>query len=235
MPNQQSSILFDQKAAASYDEQTALWAAGRDALFSLMRLILAELPADARILCVGVGTGTEMIALAQDFPNWRFAAVEPASAMLDVCRRKAEAGGIASRCTFHEGYLDSLPDSDPFDAATCLLVSQFLKEAEERSRFFGRIAQRLRPGGILINSDLVLGLTPPVHESLFEVWLRMLGGSGWSEKDIEKMRSAWRLHIAVLTPTEIEAIIAAGGFDTPVLFFQTLFIHAWFSKRTAAN
>ncbi len=173
-----------------------------------------------------------MIALAHAFPQYQFTAVEPASAMLDICRQKAVESGIASRCTFHEGYLETLPDADPFDAATCLLVSQFIQQAEERSHFFRKIAQRLRPGGILINSDLVLGMSPPVHESLFEVWLRMLGGSGWSEEDIEKMRAAWRLHLAALTPPEIEAIIAAGGFNTPVLFFQTLFIHAWFSKRS---
>ena len=235
MQNQPAPILFDQKTAASYDKQTALWAPSRDALFSLMRLIFAEFPADARILCVGVGTGTEMIALAQAFPGWQFAAVEPAGAMLDICRQKAEENGVASRCTFHEGYLDSLPVCDPFDGATCLLVSQFIKEATERSHFFGQIAQRLRPGGILINSDLVLGLSPLVHESLFEVWLRMLGGSGWNEEAIEKMRASWRSHLAALTPPEIEAIIAAGGFDTPALFFQTFFIHAWFSKRTASD
>ncbi len=235
MKNQQSPILFDQKVAASYDEKTALWASAREALFSFMRLIFAELPANARILCVGVGTGAEMISLAQAFPQWQFTAVEPAPAMLDVCRGKAEESGIASRCTFHEGYLDSLPASEPFDAATCLLVSQFIKQAEERSHFFGQIAQRLRPGGILINSDLVLGLSPSVHESLFEVWLRMLGGSGWSKEDIEKMRAAWRLNITALTPPEIEVIISASGFDTPALFFQTLFIHAWFAKRTATD
>lgn len=231
MQNQQPPILFDQKAAASYDQQTDLLA-GREALFSLMCLILSELPADARILCVGAGTGTEMIVLAQAFPQWQFTAVEPAPAMLDICRQKAEQSGIAPRCTFHEGYLDSLPASDLFDAATCLLVSQFLKQAEERSHFFRQIAQRLHPGGVLINADLVLGLSPPVYQSLIEVWLRMRG-SGWSEEDIEKMRAGWNLHIAALTPSEVEAIITAGGFDTPVLFFQTLFIHAWFSKRTA--
>ncbi len=193
--------MFDEKIAASYDEKTALWASSRDALFSLMRLIFAELPAEARILCVGVGTGTEMIALARAFPQCQFTAVEPAPAMLDISRQKAEENGITSRCTFHEGYLDSLPASDPFDAATCLLVSQFLKEAEERSHFFGQIAQRLRPSGVLINSDLVLGMSPAVHQSLFEVWLRMLGGSGWSEEDIEKMRAAWRFENNAATET----------------------------------
>jgi len=229
----QPPIHFDQKAAATYDEKTALWASSREALFSLTRLILADLPAQSRILCVGVGTGTELIALAEAFPENRFTAVEPAPAMLDVCRGKVEAAGIAGRCTLHEGYLESLPACEPFDAATCLLVSQFITQAEARSEFFGQIAQRLRPGGILVNSDLVLGLRPEVHESMFEVWLRMLGGSAWSAEDIEKMRGAWKNNLAALTPPEIEAIIATGGFDTPVLFFQTLFIHAWFSRRAA--
>ncbi len=227
-------ILFDRKSATSYDKQNARWESEREALFALMRLVFAELPPDARILCVGAGTGTELIALAQAFPQWRFTAVEPASAMLEICHRKAEESGIASRCVFHEGYLDSLPVSEPFDGATCLLVSQFIKQAEERSQFFGQIAQCLRPGGILVSSDLVLGVSPSVYRGLVEVWLRMRG-SGGSEEDIERMRAVWNQHITALTPPEVEAIIAAGGFDTPVLFFQALFIHAWFSKRTSSG
>ncbi|MDP2752034.1 MAG: methyltransferase domain-containing protein, partial [Rhodocyclaceae bacterium] len=102
----------------------------------------------------------------------------------------AEKPKNTPRCTFHEGYLDSLPASDLFDAATCLLVSQFLKQAEERSHFFGQIAQRLHPDGVLINADLVLGMPPSVFQGLVEVWLRMQG-SGWSEEDIEKLRPVW--------------------------------------------
>ena len=226
------STVFNAQAAAAYDEKTALWNAVRDALFSFMRLILAELPADARVLCVGAGTGTELVALAHAFPDWRFTAVEPAPAMLKVCRAKAENAGVAARCTWHVGYLDSLPASQPFDAATCLLVSHFFTQAPERTAFFAQIAQRLRPGAVLISSDLVLGMPDEVYESLFEVWSRMLAGSGWTTAEIEKLREAYGTAIAALAPAEIESIIAAGGFDAPALFFQTVFIRAWFSRRT---
>jgi len=100
----------------------------RDALYLLIRVILSELP-QCTHSCVGAGTGSELIYLAQNFPQWQFTAVEPAAPMLDVCRQRTEECGIASRCTFHEGYLDSLPTSDSFNAATCLLVSFSLHDA----------------------------------------------------------------------------------------------------------
>ena len=230
---QHPSTLFTRERAANYDKQTDLWVSARDAMFTFMRLIFADLPDDAHILCVGVGTGTELIALAEHFPDWRFTAVEPAPAMLDVCRQKVEDNGMASRCTFHEGFLDSLPSTQPFDGATCLLVSQFFNQSEERSDFLRQIAGRLKPGAILISSDLVLGQSPPVYESLFEVWVKMLGGSGWSEEQINGLRAAYGRDIALLTAPEVESIIEAGGFQTPVLFFQTLFIHAWYSRCAA--
>ena len=227
------AIVFNQERAASYDEKIGLWTPSRDALFSLVRLILAELPAEARVLCVGAGTGTELIALAESFPQWHFTATDPAPAMLDICRQKAEESGVADRCAFHAGFLDTLPASEPFDAATCFLVSHFFTQAEERSGFFREIAERLAPGGTLISSDLVLGMPAPVYESVFEVWERMLRGSGWSAEEVAGTRAAYGTAIAPLAASEIESIIAAGGFDAPALFFQTLFIRAWFSRRAS--
>jgi tRNA (cmo5U34)-methyltransferase len=69
MQNQKTSIVFDQERAASYDKDAAKFAPLGEALHFLIRLILADLPADARILCVGAGTGTELINLAQAFPQ----------------------------------------------------------------------------------------------------------------------------------------------------------------------
>ena len=169
MQDQKSPIVFDQERAASYDKRFAKLAPMRDALHLLIRLVLAELPADARILCVGVGTGSELISLAHAFPEWQFTAVEPAAPMLDICRQRVEEFGIASRCTFHEGYLESLPASRPFDAATCLLVSHFFVQKDERRNFFSQIAARLCPGGYLVSSDLVSDMSSSAYKSLLEV------------------------------------------------------------------
>ncbi|MCG8422547.1 MAG: methyltransferase domain-containing protein [Proteobacteria bacterium] len=230
MQSRESPVVFDRECASSYDERFAKLAPIRDALHLFIRLVLSELPVDARILCVGVGTGSELIDLAQAFPQWRFTAVEPATPMLDICRQRAEECGIASRCTFHDDYLDSLAKSDPFDAATSILVSHFLVQPEERRNFFRQIAARLRPDGYLVSCDLASDMSASAYKSLVEVWVRMLRYAEIPAEEVDKFRASYGRDVAVLPPHEVASIIAASGFDPPILFFQTLLIHAWYCQ-----
>lgn len=231
MKNRKSPVVFNQKTASSYDEKWAKLAPTRAALHFLIRVILSELPEDANILCVGIGTGSELIDLALAFPQWRFTAVEPAAPMLDICRRRVEENGIASRCTFHEGYLDSLSASDLFDAATSLVVSHFIVQKEERRNFFNQIALRLRPNGYLISSDIAYDMSTSAFQSLRDIWIRMLKYAGFQDDEIEKMLATFGRDVAVLPPQEVASIIASGGFEAPMLFSQNLLIHSWYSRR----
>lgn len=235
MQNQEPAITFDEERASTYDTRAAKIAPLRDTLNLLTRLILSELPTNARVLCVGVGTGLELIYLAQEFPQWRFTAVEPATAMLNTCRQKAEACGVASRCTWHEGYLDSLPASASFDAATCLLVSHFFMQQAERRIFFSQIAARLRPQGYLVSADLASDMSTSAYRSLREVWTQMLKYAEYPDEDVRQFLDSHGRDAAVLPPHEVASIIASGGFDPPVLFLQTLFIHAWYARRTSLD
>jgi len=228
---QEPTIVFDQERASVYDAQFAKLAPQRDALHLFIRLVLSELPANAHVLCVGAGTGAEIVALAQAFPHWQFTAVEPAAPMLALCRQRAEDYGITPRCTFHEGYLDTLPASEPFHAATSLLVSHFLVQAGERRDFFRQIAARLHPGGLLVSADITADQSSPAYQSLLEVWLRMLRYTDMPDAQVEQMPTILGRNIGVLPPQQVASLIASAGFDTPVLFFQTLLIHAWYAKR----
>lgn len=235
MPRPEPPAAFGPEHAAAYDQRYAKLAPLRDVLHLLTSAVLADLPAEARILCVGAGTGAELIYLAEKFPQWRFAVVEPSAPMLEVCRRKAEVAGITSRCVFHEGYLDSLPPSEAFDAATALLVSQFIPAPEARGGFFRNIAARLRPGSYLVSADLASDLTSANYQSLLEVWLRLMRETGSSPEQLEKLRDAYGRDVAVLPIEQISAIIASAGFERPVLFLQTCLIHAWFARSTKSR
>lgn len=234
MRDEEVKAVFDQQAS-SYDDRWAKTAPIRDALHFLLTAVFAELPADARILCVGAGTGEEIGYLASRFPRWTFVAVEPSGAMLDVCRRKAEKHGFAARCQFHEGYLDSLPAQAAFDAATCFLVSQFILEPDARRNFFRGIASRLRPGGILASSDLASDVASPEYDALLRTWLNLMSASGIAASGVEQMRAAYARDVAILPPAQVAALIKSGGFDNPVPFYQSGLIHAWFSRRASTG
>ncbi len=153
--------------------------------------------------------------------------------MVDVCRHRAEEGGFAARCYFHEGYLGSLPVTDAHDAATCFLVSQFSLEQEARSDFFREIAERLQPGGILASSDLAREVGTDAYEALLNVWAKMMSAADVSPEGLKRMRAAYDTDVAVLSSATVASIIESGGFEKPVQVFQAGLLHACFAKRAA--
>lgn len=232
MQREEIKAVFDQQASG-YDKQWARMAPIRDGLHFLLESIFVDLPADARILCVGAGTGAELAYLARAFPHWRFTAVDPSGAMLDVCRQRAEAEGYLSRCHFHEGYLDSLSIQDMHDGATCFLVSQFFLVQEERSELFRAIASRLRPGGVLVSSDLASNVDSHAYDALLRTWLNVMTSAGIQPEVLERTRAAYAKDVAILPPQFVASIIESAGFEPPVQFFQAGLIHAWFSRRAS--
>ncbi len=87
MNNQKQPEFFGEAHASRYDQQWAKLAPLRDALHLLLRIRLSELPDDARVLCVGVGTGAELLYLAQAFPRWSFTLVEPSKFSIDLLQK----------------------------------------------------------------------------------------------------------------------------------------------------
>lgn len=231
MNQEELKTVFD-KQASGYEQQQKKLAPVHEGLYFQLEWIFSELPQSARILCVGLGAGAELSYLARKFPHWRFTAVEPSGAMLDVCRQRAEKEGFISRCVFHEGYVETLPDIELHDAATCFMVSQFILDKEARSSFFRAISQRLKQNGILVSADLSSTVGSPEYEALLKVWVSMLHAANVPAEAIERTHSAWAKDVAILPPDEVKSIIRLGGFESPVQFYQAGFVHAWFSVRS---
>lgn len=232
MRDEEIKALFDQQAAG-YDKQWAGMAPIREALYLLLDALFIDLPADARILCVGTGTGAEIAHLAERFPGWHFTALDPSGAMLEVCRQRAQRGGFLQRCDFHQGYLDTLTAGATYDGATCFLVSQFLLEPATRTDFFGLIAQRLKPGGLLANADLAADTQSTAYEVLLHGWMTLMAAAGVDAQTLERARAAYARDVAVLPAQQVAGIIQAAGFDAPVQFFQAGLMHGWVSRREA--
>ncbi len=231
MAEPDSSEFFKGENADRYDERFDKLAPLKDALHLLTRLVLQDLPADARILCVGAGTGAEIFYLAELFPGWRFLAVDPSSDMLEKLERKAQSAGLSERIDVHEGFLESAPDTAPFDAATSLLVSQFILDREKRLGFFEEIAARLRPGGHLVAADLCTDLNAPAGEAMLDIWTAAFRLAGEGEEMVARFRDSLRANVAVVVPEAVRALIAEGGFADPLQIYQGGLIHAWAARK----
>ena len=229
--DQTEPITFDQHRAETYDDQFAEIAPIKTALNLLIQVAWSDLPDDARILCVGAGTGNELLALARVNPTWRFTALDPSEPMLDICRTRMAAEGFADRCTTHTGKLPTLPESEPFDAATALLVSHFITDREDRCRFFRAIAARLKPGGRLVNADISADLNAADYPNRLALWRKMLAHTNIAPDEVDKMTSVLGEQVAVVPPAEIAALLEASGLEEPTLFYQSVLIHAWLSRK----
>jgi len=223
--------FFDKKASDSYDERNARLAPISSNLHLLIRLVLKDLPADARILCVGAGTVAEILYLAEAFPDWRFIGVDPSASMLEVCEEKLKHEGINDRCTLITGYADDVPDNETFDAVLCLLVTHFIKDDQERQKTFDAMAVRLKPKGYLINADISYDTTSPLYDDIFEKWLNLQQERGEKGADAADLKKMMAEHLSVLPASAMEQFLKNAGLPQPVKFFQSLLISAWYSQK----
>lgn len=221
--------FFNQDMAKRYDDRNSKLAAISDNLHFLVRLVLADLPSRARILCVGVGTGAEIISLAKARPEWTFVGVDPSSGMLEVCRERLVREGVSDRCELFRGYVQDAPD-DAFDAVLSILVAHFIPRAERRA-FYDDVLKRLTPGGHFVSAEISADLDAPQFPAMLKNWEQVQALMGATPESLQTLGETLRNVLHVVSPAETAALWQASGFDLPVEFFQAFMIKGWYATR----
>lgn len=181
---------------------------------ALRREILthAALPARARVLDVGCGTGTQAVLAKQEHPDAEVVGIDGDAKALAIARRKAARAGVDVQ--LDEGLATALPYADSrFDRAISSLVFHHLGDADKR-RAFAEIRRVLAPGGFF----LLVDFGPPrswLERASRRLMLRfeqadsniagrlpaLLGDAGFAQVDAVSQRSMgfarlwmWRAH-----------------------------------------
>jgi tRNA (cmo5U34)-methyltransferase len=219
------NVHFDDEMSVRYDAFVPRLVPDYTRIHELVVAQLGlALEENARILVVGAGTCTEVLTLADFDPTWQFTAVEPSAPMVEVARQRVAAAGLTDRISFHVGTLDKLEDQGPFDAATAILMMQFVP-VDEKAALFVDIGRRLKAGAPFI-------LAHPI-------------GDPGSDDHALAMQS-WRDHIEQALPGRAEDVYAsvndtlhfisedaqtaalnAAGFNEVVRFHTRLVFGAW--------
>ncbi|MFS4457903.1 class I SAM-dependent methyltransferase [Bdellovibrio sp. HCB2-146] len=230
--NKPTTDFFNKEAAQRYDERNSKLSRISDCLHFLTTLALKDLPAKSRILCVGVGTGAEIMTLAQTFPEWTFVGLDPSQNMLDVCQDRMKAAGFASRCEFVHGFIQDLPVNTPFDAAVSFLVAHFVKR-EERLSFFQNMTKHLKDHGYLVNAEISFDLDSPEFPLMLKGWEQVQSLMGATPESLATLPKQLKEMLTVLPPSETEAILRQSGINLPMRFFQAMMICGWYGKKAS--
>ncbi|MBX2988647.1 MAG: class I SAM-dependent methyltransferase [Bdellovibrionaceae bacterium] len=222
--------FFTKELAQRYDERNSKLSPITDCLHFLASLVLRDLPAQARVLCAGVGTGTEILALSRSFPGWTFVALDPSSSMLETCRERLEKAGIADRCEFVQGEAGDLPREPRFDAVLSLLVGHFIRR-DDRPGFLRSMTDRLRNGGVLVNAEISFDLESPAFPSMLRNWESIQSLMGATPESLATLPAQLREVLTVLPPEETENLLRQSGIPFPVRFFQSFMICGWHGKK----
>lgn len=225
-------ILIDHftKNARVYDEHNRSLTSITDCMHLLIQLILKDVPARARVLCVGAGTGNEILSLSSAFPEWTFVGVDPSSGMLDVCRERLRDAGVLDRTELIEGYVNDVPQVEGFDVALSILVAHFVKHGERLS-FYRGICDRLCGNGILINTEISYDLNSKTFPSMLKNWEAVQLLMGATPESLADLPRVLREMISVITPAETESLLVQSGITIPVCFFQAFMICGWYGRK----
>jgi ubiquinone/menaquinone biosynthesis C-methylase UbiE len=132
-------------------------------------LALEDVPAPARILDLGTGTGVVALALAERYPKANVVGIDLSPGMIEEARRKLPPG-LAGRVSFEVGDAAALTWAD--GAFELVVLSNMIP-------FFDELARVVAPGGTLVLS-FSKGAETPIYVAP-EVLQRELGRRGFAE------------------------------------------------------
>ncbi|KGT85985.1 methyltransferase [Erwinia typographi] len=222
--------IFNSEFSRQYDDYNHRLNEIANNLHLLIAILLRDLRENARILCVGVGTGSEIIRLAQKHPGWHFTGVDPSPDMLAVCAGKLQLESLSNRCKLVEGYLGDVPASGDYDAVLCLLVTHFIQD-DQRMGIYQQINAQLVAGGRMIVAEIAGDMAADGFDEKLAFWAAMHSVASNAERDPQEIKAQLNERLMLLAPEQTERLIAASGFSSPQRFFQSLLIHGWTAKK----
>jgi SAM-dependent methyltransferase len=171
---------LDPAYVAGYDRK-----AGFDPTADLAALREGGLGPDSTVVDLGAGTGTFAISAARVFR--RVVAVDVSPAMTAALRRRVADTGLANVECVEAGFLSYEHAGAPADAVFTRNALHHLPDFW-KALALRRIADLMRPGGILRLRDLVYSFDPADAEAALERWLATRAPSsevGWTREELE--------------------------------------------------
>lgn len=196
-------------AAAEYDGLRRILIPCFDDFYSTaVQVISFERTAPLKILDLGAGTGLYSGMVQALFPNAEFTLIDVALEMLEKAQTR-----FAGMGKFPKILIGDYAEADfgtSYDLITSALSIHHLSDAD-KAKLYSRVYQALKPGGMFINADQVLGKTSYLDKLYRQNWLDAVQALGVSADDLAAAQK--RMEFDRLAPLDLQlAWLEAAGF-----------------------
>jgi len=169
--------VFD-ATAANYDADRARLIPGFESFY---RWAVDLLPANAdHILDLGAGTGLLSAFIRARFPDAYLHLIDVSEPMLTQARARL---GKDQEVHYQVDDYTTADWGSQYDAVVSALSIHHLEDSAKQA-LFRKIHQALKPGGVFINADQVLGPTPVLEARYKQLWLDQVRANGATEQQI---------------------------------------------------
>ncbi len=233
-----AEIKFDRDRANQYNLDIRKAIPGYESLHGMAQSLLqSNLSKSARLLVIGSGTGMELINYCQQNPKWSLTGVDPSAAMMIIAKDELVAQSLLDRVNLHTGYVDTLPETEPMDAATLMLVMHFLPDDGSKLQLLKDTACRLRSGAQLVLADLHGDKSLPYFAKLKKAWKSFYFSQLDNKSRVEaetNFQTSIDNSIFFVTEARIIELLQTAGFNQVTKFYNAFLFGGWIAQYTGS-
>ncbi len=211
---------FNTNKVDKYDENIARVMPGYQTSHELVQYLLEDtLPATSKILVAGCGTGKEIIDYSTNNLQWQFLGFDPSEKMISIAKDKMIANNCADKVHFVTGLIDDVSEGD-FDAATSILVMQFIQSNEEIQDFLNGISGKLKSGAPLVLVYLEGDKNLKEYQILNSAWKAQQLDTRNDDQSVIEEFTQREDKTRFISRKDINTFLNKAGFSEPVNFFK---------------
>ncbi|MEP0881772.1 GNAT family N-acetyltransferase [Trichocoleus sp. ST-U3] len=219
-------------AATEYDKlRRTLIPCFDDFYQTAIQVIPFDRTAALNVLDLGAGTGLYSGMVQAVFPNAEFTLLDLATEMLEQAKARFQQMGKSPKIWIGDYVKTDLSDS--YDLIISGLSIHHLSDSEKQ-HLYQRIYDALKPGGMFVNADQVLGRTPQLEQFYQQQWLNTVRDRGISE---EHLRAAQhRMTYDRLAPLDAQIQwLEAAGFQNVDCWYKHYSFAVFGGSRSAES
>ncbi|WNR42134.1 class I SAM-dependent methyltransferase [Paenibacillus roseipurpureus] len=180
-----------------------------------------------RILDLGAGTGLFSSYMIPMYPQAQLTLVDLSSGMLDIAKERFAHAEAETR--FVTADYSTFEDSEPFDAVISSLSIHHLED-EAKQALFHRIHQWLKPGGLFVNADQVLGATPFLDGLYRTDWEAKIEATDLSQEALQAAYERTKLDRMAPLTSQLGWLCDAGLIEVDCVYKSYNFV-VMFAKK----